>query len=287
MRDLRRRPHGHLLTRGVDHDRARLHERGDQALLAVLALDDDAVAACLLDRLVDVATRAGARQSRTSRTRSCWCRGRGARGPCPRRPPSGRGPRQLLVVDVDQLGGVTGLRGRARDETATISPAKVTRSTATGGWAGVTCSGVIGQALGSAPCSSATSWPVITVDDVGRRLGRRRVDVGDLRVGEGAAHHREVQHPGELDVVGPAGAAGDQPLVLLAAAVPPDLAAGASWVESSASTFSAWPVRPVAPGCPLPGGVLNGADDVVVAGAAAQVALEPCGSPPRWGSGCR
>ncbi|GIL37379.1 hypothetical protein PDTK01_34540 [Phycicoccus sp. DTK01] len=46
-------------------------------------------------------------------------------------------------------------------------------------------------------------------------------------MGEGAADHREVQHPGQLDVVGPAGAAGDEALVLLAAAVLADLGRGA------------------------------------------------------------
>ena len=54
--------------------------------------------------------------------------------------------------------------------TATISPANVTRSTAIGGWAGVTWSGVSGQTLGSEPCSSAMSLPVITVTTLGAAL---------------------------------------------------------------------------------------------------------------------
>jgi hypothetical protein len=63
-------------------------------------------------------------------------------------------------------------------------------------------------------------------DDVGRGLGRLHVDGGDGGVGEGAAHHREVQHPRQGEVVGPAGATGDQPQVLLAATVLADLAGG-------------------------------------------------------------
>src|SRR5690606_13189364 len=53
------------------------------------------------------------------------------------------------------------------------------------------------------------------------RLGR--LDRGDACVGEGAAHHGQVEHPGELDVVRPAGASGDEALVLLAAPGPADL----------------------------------------------------------------
>ncbi len=59
VRDLGRRPHGDLLTSGVDHDAAGLHERGDQPLLAVLALDEDAVGAGRLDGGLDVGAGAG------------------------------------------------------------------------------------------------------------------------------------------------------------------------------------------------------------------------------------
>ncbi len=107
--------------------------------------------------------------------------------------------------------------------TATISPAKATLSLGIGRWVGATCSGVIGQALMLTPWLSPRSAPVQHVDDVGRGLRVGRVDAGDRGVGEGAAHHGEVEHPGEGDVVGPPGAAGDQPLVLLAAAVAADL----------------------------------------------------------------
>ena len=59
VRDLGRRPHGDLLAGRVDHDAAGLHEGGDQPLLAVLALDEDAVGAGRLDRGLDVGAGAG------------------------------------------------------------------------------------------------------------------------------------------------------------------------------------------------------------------------------------
>ena len=61
VRDLGRRPHRDLVAGRVDDDAARLHERRDQPLLAVLALDDDRLAG-VGDRVVDVA--AGARLGR-------------------------------------------------------------------------------------------------------------------------------------------------------------------------------------------------------------------------------
>ena len=111
------RPHRHLLTGRVAHRRARLHEGGDEPLLAELALDDDAAVAGLGDLVLDV----GARPL-----------GGGVEGP------DGGGVgaevgvrehlvldgllevedgRQLVVVDVDELGGVAGLgRGAGRDD---------------------------------------------------------------------------------------------------------------------------------------------------------------------------
>ena len=45
----------------------------------------------------------------------------------------------------------------------------------------------------------------------------RGVDRGDRGVREGAAHHSQMQHSGELDVVSPPGATGDESAVFLAA----------------------------------------------------------------------
>ena len=70
---------------------------------------------------------------------------------------------QDLVLDVDELGRVAGFGGAARGhDTATISPANTTRSTGIGTWFGVTCSGVIGQALAFTPWPSPRSLPVKT-----------------------------------------------------------------------------------------------------------------------------
>ena len=131
---------------------------------------------------------------------------------------------------------------------------------ATGVCVGAFWSGVIGQALISTPCSSARSLPVRTASTLGEVFAAADVDRGDRGVGEGAAHHGQVQHPGQGEVVGPAGAAGDQPLVLLATPVPPDLGGGPLLGGGHAA----------GPRC-----VLHGLHDVVVAGAPAEVALEP------------
>ena len=134
---------------GSTTDGARLHEGRDQPLLAVLPLDDDAVGAGLGDRLLDVAAGAGLGGVEAARTRTCWCRGRGARAPRPRaaslRSSDGR---QLVVVDVDELGGVAGLGGacgprRRRRSRRRTRPGR--RRSA--GGSGSTWSGVIGQAL--------------------------------------------------------------------------------------------------------------------------------------------
>jgi hypothetical protein len=60
-------------------------------------------------------------------------------------------------------------------------------------------------------------------DDARRLLGGGDVDRGDPGVRDGAAQHRHVQHPGQHQVVGPLGAPGDQPGVLLAQAGLADL----------------------------------------------------------------
>ena len=53
-------------------------------------------------------------------------------------------------------------------------------------------------------------------DDAGQLLGRRRVDVHDAGVRERAAQEREVQHPGQGDVLDVLPAALDEAVVLLA-----------------------------------------------------------------------
>ena len=96
--------------------------------------------------------------------------------------------------------------------------------------------------------------------------------MGDPGVRDRAAQDRHVQHAGQHDVVGPVGPAGDQPGVLLAAAGRADL--GCVWslrlgcdrhdAHRSAGRRAWRPPRPSI-----------GPDDVLVAGAPAQVALDP------------
>ena len=126
--------------------------------------------------------------------------------------------------------------------TATASPTWLTVSTAIDGCPGLTMSGVTGQAHGIEPCSSAKSRPVKTATTPGRLLGGAHVDAGDAGVRDGAADDRQVQHPGQDHVVGPGGAPGDQPGVLLAPAGLPISFAGPV-VGSSASVMTALPSR--------------------------------------------
>ena len=156
---------------------------------------------------------------------------------------------QLLVVDVHELGGVTGLGGGAGDDdghdlTGEGHPVHGDR-------------GVVGGDLvgGDGPGVGQAALLVLDVlagqhhHDVrgAQRLGG--LDGGDPRVRERAADHRDVQHPGELDVVGPPGAAGDQPLVLLAApgvadlrrGLRPVLGDGHEALPSRVSAMTSWP----------------------------------------------
>jgi hypothetical protein len=130
---------------------------------------------------------------------------------------------QLVVLDLDELGGVARLRRGAGhhhgdDLAGEADPVDRDRR--------------VGRRLllrrdrpgvDAHPDRLAEVGGGDHVHDAHRVLGRTSVDAGDPGMGEGAAHHRQVQHPGQGDVVGPAGAAGDQPGVLLAAARRTDL----------------------------------------------------------------
>ena len=76
------------------------------------------------------------------------------------------------------------------------------------------------------------------VDAVDRPSRAARVDRGDLRVRLGRAHERRPQLPGDVDVVDVAGAAHDQPRVLLALDRPPDpgLGGGGGHASEAART---------------------------------------------------
>ena len=164
VRDLRGRPDGDLLAGRVDDHRARLHERRDQPLLAEPAPDDDRVGVGLGrgDRLVGARRRCPRRRSRTPRCAfslvpRSGCTQGGALGERRLHVEHGR---QVVVVDLDELGGVPGRRPRLRaTTTATPSPAKCTVSTASGGaLRGLHVRGDrpgAGQADASAPRSAA------------------------------------------------------------------------------------------------------------------------------------
>ena len=138
-------------------------------------------------------------------------------------------------------------------------------------------SGVTGQAQGIEPCSSARSRPVKTATTSGAVLGRARRRRGDLGVRDRAADDGEVQHPGQDHVVGPRGLPGDQPGVLLARGGParPPSPGPAVVGRSSTAVMTALPAcRRGVRAAHLGGRLLHGADDVLVAGAAAEVALD-------------
>ncbi len=102
--------------------------------------------------------------------------------------------------------------------TATASPTYRTSSVASGWWSGCTMSAVTGQAQGSAPELVAEVGAAERGDHAGPLQRGADVDPVDPGVRDRAAQDRQVQQAGQLDVVGPAGPAGDQPAVLLALA---------------------------------------------------------------------
>ena len=226
VRHLGGRPDGDLLPGGVHDDGAGLHERGDQPLLAVLALQDDAVAACLVDGGLDVAAGAGVGGVEAPERRLVGAQVRVGQHGVLGGLLEVEGGRQLVVLHVDELGGVARLGGAAghddrHDLTGEGDPVGRHRQVRRGDLVLGDRPGVDAGALRLAEVGAGED-----VDDVGGALGLAGVDRDDLRVGERAADHRQVQHPRERDVVGPAGAAGDEPLVLLAAALAADLSPG-------------------------------------------------------------
>ena len=217
-------PHHDLLTRGVHHRGARLHEGGDEPLLAVLALDDDALGPGLVDLLVDVATGAALRGVEPPQGRLVGTEVGMRQDLVLDRLLAVQHCRELLVVDVHELSGVTGSSRTARHHDG---------DDVTGAGDVVDDDRRVGRRLlvgGDRPGVGDCALAVLDVgagddrDDAGRLLGSGGVDAGDVRVRERAAHHGGVQHAGQHDVVGPPGPTRDQPLVLLAAASLADLA---------------------------------------------------------------
>ena len=171
-----------LLAGRVDDDRARLHEGRDQPLLAVLALDDDAVGAGLRDGLVDVAAGARPRPSRAARTRDLLV----PRSGCASTLSSAASLRSSAAGSSSYSTSTSSAASRASaaeraTTTATISPAKATRSTAH--------RRVVGRHLvrRDRPGVVQRALPVGDVlagehgDDVGRGLARRSVSMLMIR----------------------------------------------------------------------------------------------------------
>ena len=102
---------------------------------------------------------------------------------------------------------------------------------------------------------------VVGRDDVRHGEGGGQVDLGDAGVGHRAAHDAHVQGARELDVVGPVRAAVEELRVLLATDRAADRVSGIEDLGHFVPPISI-------------SGVLHGLDDVVVPGAAAQVAVD-------------
>ena len=213
VRDLRGRPHGELRAGRVDHHRARFHERRNQPLLAEGALQEHFGVA---DGLFDVAARAGLRGvERPDRAdvgaeigmhQLRAVRGRG--GEIEHRQ-AGRRSRRRSLRARPALRRRCGppRRPRLRRRSSPCPP----RATGAGG---AFMSSVIGHALGRLPCSAARSAPVKTATTPGM-LRAALVSMPVMRAcATGLRRIAMCCMPGQHDVVGPPGAAGDQMLRL-------------------------------------------------------------------------
>ena len=212
------------------------------------------------------------RRSPRSRARACQCRrllvprsswtsgapSASASSSVDRRPAAGRSrrspPRRRRRRGYAVGGDDHGDRRRRRSATL---------SSVSGQCRGCFMSSVTGQRARHARRPSSRSSPVQTPTTPRHRLGRRRVDAGDAAWANGAADERACEHAGQLEVVDEAGLAGDELGVLLAQDGARRCQPGGRLRRSPSSG----PRR-------LAGGRLHGLHDVLVAGAAAEVALQ-------------
>jgi hypothetical protein len=213
-------PHCQLLAGRVDHDGAWLHECGDQALLAEPSLDHDAVRVGLSsgDGGIGAAPAAGlARVEDPQRIAVGAQLGVYQGGAVGQRALHVEDRVQLVVVDFDSISGIPGRWSIAGHHD---------RHSLTG-----EVHGVEGERRGLRRLHVRSDRPRTgQADCLGAEIGGGEhavypgplgfisVDSGDLRVGQRAAYHGDVQHPGQRDVVRPAGPSGDQPGILLALA---------------------------------------------------------------------
>jgi hypothetical protein len=226
VRHLGRGPHDELLARGVDDRGAGLHEHRHEALLAEAATDHDLVVVRL--RLADGLGRvaAGARLARVEHPLGVRVRAQlrvHEGGAVLQRLLHVQDRLELVVVDLDQLGGVLGDRRAARDDHGDTLTGEVHTAAGQRGTLGRTHVLRDRPRAGELHLVGADVGGRVDADDARQLLGRRGVDALDRRVRERAADHRDVQQAGEGLVVGPLGPPGDEPAVLLAAAVAPDL----------------------------------------------------------------
>ena len=148
---------------------------------------------------------------------------------------------------------------------------------AAGAAAGASCRSGSSR-TGRRPRGRASS-AVMTRDHAGHRLGRGGVDAGDRGVRRTASARTTAwSMPGQHEVVDVAALAGDERRVLLAQDALADAAGGGS--RARRSPCQALAISPAA--------CFDGGDDVLVAGAAAEVALQRRGGSRRQpGSGLR
>ena len=275
VRDLGGRPQRELAAHAAAHHRARLHGAGDQPLLPVVPLEhhlgagerrvDVAVAEHPLEALVPGLVHPG--------------------GGLVQRGPDVQHRRQRLVVHVHGVDrvrrGVAVPGHHAGHRLAHVADL-------VGGHRRVRRDDDV---RGDRPGARQAALLVGEVragergDHAGDLERAAHVDAGDPGVREWAAHEGDVQHPGQDDVVGPVGLAGDQPGVLLAGTGPAEL----GWrAGACVSVVMPWSPR-LRRGAPIrfrrrrPAGRRGRCSRSRCSGRGCPPALP--GSPPRVGSG--
>ena len=173
--------------------------------------------------------------------------------------------RQRLVLDLHQLGGVLGQRARVRDHRgdpfAGIAHA-VARQRPARHLRGVDAD--LQRIRRGAELLAGQH-----VMHAGHRARGIGVDRQDFRAGMRRGDQRDMLQAGQRDVGGVAAAAGDEARMLLGAALGADVAeAVAGWPAARSSRCSA--VR----SCHALGGQRDRVDDLLIAGAAAEVAAD-------------